>query len=85
MTRRRPDSGARRKSFRDLDRNQRRAVIALATVQLALMGAALTDLARRPEAAVRGSRAAWAAACFINFAGPLAYYLFGRRHPSARR
>jgi hypothetical protein len=76
---------ARKKSWKDLNRDQRRAVIALGTVQVTLMAAALADLARRPAAAVRGSRAAWAVACFVNFAGPIAYYLFGRRHPAAPR
>ncbi|MBJ2121636.1 PLDc N-terminal domain-containing protein [Arthrobacter sp. MSA 4-2] len=76
---------ARKKSWKDLDRDQRRAVMVLGTVQATLMAAALADLARRPAAAVRGRRAAWAAACFLNFAGPIAYFLFGRRHPAAPR
>ncbi|CAA9266530.1 MAG: hypothetical protein AVDCRST_MAG83-3003 [uncultured Arthrobacter sp.] len=76
---------ARRKSWKDLNRDQRRAVMAVGTLQATLMAAALTDLARRPPAAVRGSRAAWAVACFLNFAGPIAYFLFGRRHPAAPR
>ncbi|TDK28154.1 hypothetical protein E2F48_03405 [Arthrobacter crusticola] len=76
---------ARRKSWKDLDPDQRRAVMALGTVQATLMAVALTDLARRPAAAVRGRRAAWAAACLLNVAGPIAYFLFGRRHPAAPR
>jgi hypothetical protein len=28
---------------------------------------------------VRGSKLYWAAATFVNFVGPLAYFLFGRR------
>ncbi|WP_201291453.1 PLD nuclease N-terminal domain-containing protein [Arthrobacter zhaoguopingii] len=85
MTRSARARADRRKSWKDLSRVQRRAVMALGSVQVPLMAAALTDLARRPAAAVRGSRAAWAVACFVNFAGPIAYFLFGRRHPAAPR
>ncbi|WP_159616277.1 PLD nuclease N-terminal domain-containing protein [Arthrobacter zhaoguopingii] len=85
MTRSARARADRRKSWKDLSRVQRRAVMALGAVQVTLMAAALTDLARRPAAAVRGSRAAWAVACFVNFAGPIAYFLFGRRHPAAPR
>ncbi len=85
MTRNTRGRTARKKSWKDLDRSQRRAVMVLGTVQVTLMAAALADLARRPPAAVRGSRAAWAVACFANFAGPIAYFLFGRRHPAAPR
>jgi hypothetical protein len=48
-------------------------------VQLALAGTAWFDLSRRPAAAVRGPKAAWAAAIGVNFAGPIAYLRFGRR------
>jgi hypothetical protein len=82
MSRKTRGRAARRRSWKDLDRDQRRAVMVLGTVQVTLMAAALADLARRPAAAVRGRRGAWAAACFVNFAGPIAYFLFGRRHPA---
>ncbi len=85
MTRSARGRTARRTSWKHLNRDQRRAVMAMGTVQATLMAAALADLARRPPAAVRGSRAAWAVACFVNFAGPIAYFLFGRRHPAAPR
>ncbi|MGZ4448121.1 MAG: PLDc N-terminal domain-containing protein [Nocardioides sp.] len=40
---------------------------------------ALRDLARRPAAAVRGPRAAWAASFVVQPFGPLAYLVAGRR------
>jgi hypothetical protein len=48
-------------------------------VQLGLLGAALSDLARRSSAEVNGSKGVWAAVSFVNFVGPLAYFAFGRR------
>ena len=63
----------------DLSRPQRVGIIVGGGVQLLLLGAALVDLWRRPAAGVRGSKRWWAAASFVNFFGPLAYFAFGRR------
>ena len=63
----------------DLSSGQRAMVVAAGTVQVALLGAALTDLSRRSSAEVNGSRAAWTAVLFVNFIGPLAYFAFGRK------
>ena len=48
-------------------------------IQPLLAAAALLDLRRRPGDQVRGSKKLWAAAAFMNFVGPLAYFAFGRR------
>jgi hypothetical protein len=48
-------------------------------LQLLLAAATLLDLRRRPSDQVRGSKKLWAGAAFVNFAGPLAYFMFGRR------
>ncbi|MBT1001427.1 PLDc N-terminal domain-containing protein [Paenarthrobacter sp. DKR-5] len=69
----------RRKSWKDLSGQQRRTVVLAGTLQLSLLVAALRDIARRPAEQIRGPKPAWAAACFVNFAGPIAYFLFGRR------
>jgi len=68
-----------KKRWRDLDSRHRAGIVAAGTVQLALLGAALTDLKRRPVEQVNGSKAVWTAVTFINFFGPLAYFAFGRR------
>jgi hypothetical protein len=47
--------------------------------QIGLQAAALVDLRRRPERRVRGDKRLWAAASFVNFAGPITYVLRGRR------
>jgi hypothetical protein len=62
-----------------LSQRQRIGIIVAGGIQFALLGAALLDLWRRPTAQVRGRKRRWAAASFINFFGPLAYFAFGRR------
>ncbi len=66
-------------SWRDLDPRQRAAVAVLGCVQVGLAIAAWRDLARRPAARVNGSKRMWAAIIAINWIGPLAYFVRGRR------
>ena len=68
-----------KKKLKDLTSGQKKGLGALTGVQFLLAGAALRDLRRRPKNLIRGSRGWWMAACGINFAGPIAYFLFGRR------
>ncbi len=49
------------------------------SIQVSLLVSALTDIRRRPAQQVRGPKWAWAAASFINFIGPISYFLFGRK------
>jgi hypothetical protein len=70
-------AGARRWS--EMSTRQRSSVVVAGVVQLLLAAAALRDLRRRPTDQVRGSKKLWAAAAFVNFVGPLAYFAFGRR------
>jgi hypothetical protein len=48
-------------------------------VQLGLLVAALVDIYRRPAPEIRGRARLWAAVAFVNFVGPISYFLFGRR------
>ncbi len=68
-----------RKKWTDLDNRERGAVIGLGAAQLLLIGAALRDLRRRPAAEIRGSKRLWTPVVFLNFVGPIAYFLFGRK------
>lgn len=72
-------SGASRRSWVDLTPPQRVIVAGAGTVQVSLLVAALTDLRRRADDEVKGPKALWAAVAFVNWIGPLAYYVFGRR------
>jgi Phospholipase_D-nuclease N-terminal len=69
----------KKRSWNDLSRNERAGVVGVGVVQIGLLAAALTDIARRPAEQIKGPKAAWAAASFINFAGPIAYFAFGRK------
>ncbi|GGU50555.1 hypothetical protein GCM10010178_49210 [Lentzea flava] len=53
--------------------------MALGVVQVLLAGAAWTDLALRPSEFVKGRKVWWAWAILVNFAGPLAYFRWGRK------
>lgn len=66
----------------ELSGPQQGAIVVLAAVELALTAAALVDLARRPRDQVRGPKAVWGAACFVQPVGPVAYLTVGRRRPT---
>ncbi len=67
------------KKWEDLSPGQKLGIVFSGTVQVALLVAALVDIYRRPEEEVRGSKLAWTLASFVNFVGPVSYFLFGRR------
>lgn len=61
---------------------QRKASIAVTSVQVALAVAAWTDLAFRDADLVRGRKRWWALAILIKFFGPIAYFHWGRKQLS---
>lgn len=65
--------------WNELSAGQRSAVSVAASVELALTATALVQLIRRPAAQVRGHKALWALACFVQPVGPIAFLLFGIR------
>jgi hypothetical protein len=68
------------KRWGDLSSTQRKAVVLSGVVQLGLLAAALADIYRRPAEEFRGDKRLWAVVAFVNFVGPVSYFLFGRRH-----
>lgn len=72
----------RRTPWHALTGRQRAMVISRGAVQLGLLAAALRDLHRRPTEQIRGPKAIWVAVSAVNYLGlgPLAYFIFGRRH-----
>jgi hypothetical protein len=67
-----------KKKWSDLSGGQKRGIALSGVVQIGLLKAALVDIYRRPAEQVRGSKWAWTAVSFINFAGPISYFAFGR-------
>ena len=68
-----------RKKWRELSERQRAAIAALASVELALTATAVVDLWCRPAGEVRGTKALWWPALFVQPLGPVAYLVLGRR------
>jgi hypothetical protein len=67
------------KNWRDFTPGQRKALVAGGTFQLVLLGAALADLRHRSSHELRGGKRFWVPAVFVNFIGPIAYFLIGRK------
>ena len=72
-----------KKRWSDMSPGQRAATIAGSVIQITLLAAALWDISHRPAAGIKGSKKACTAASFVNFAGPIAYFLFGRKRPES--
>lgn len=74
-----------KKRWNELARPQRIAALVAVSVQLSLLATAQVDILRRPAAEINGSKLFWRLVVFINFLGPMAYFLFGRKrkaHPA---
>jgi hypothetical protein len=63
----------------DLTESQKRLVYVGGLIEAVMTAIALKDLARRPASEVRGPKAAWVLACFVQPVGPIAYFTTGRR------
>jgi hypothetical protein len=75
----------RRQSWQELAPREQRAIVLLGAVQAALLAAALRDVIRRPAGELTAPKPVWVAACFVNFLGPIAYFIIGRRRPTRGR
>jgi hypothetical protein len=69
----------KKKGWSDLSSEQQAGIVGAGIVQVALLLTALADIVRRPAEQINGPKLAWAAASFVNFAGPIAYFAFGRK------
>ena len=67
------------KKWKDLSPRKKRGILLSGTVQIGLLVAALLDIYRRPGEEIRGSKRLWTLAAFVNFVGPISYFLFGRK------
>ncbi|TFB94341.1 MULTISPECIES: PLD nuclease N-terminal domain-containing protein [unclassified Cryobacterium] len=75
---------ARKRAWSDLSPREQTGVLVAGSVQLALAATAWADLVKRPAALVNGPKLLWAAIIGLNFIGPIAYFVCGRRKaPSA--
>lgn len=70
---------AHTKRWSELSTPQKVAFPLIGTLQIALLIAALLDIRRRAPAQINGSKRLWTALAFVNFVGPIAYFVFGRK------
>ena len=71
--------GKNKKDWNELGALQKMAVAMLAVVQVSLLGYALWDIRHRDAEEIRGPKALWTAIAFVNYVGPISYFIFGRR------
>jgi drug/metabolite transporter (DMT)-like permease len=69
----------KQKRWSDLTSAQRVGIVLLGILQLLLLSASLWDIRQRSADEINGSKQVWMAAVFVNFIGPIAYFLFGRK------
>ena len=68
-----------KRRWKDLSTGQKVTVGVVGAAQVTLTAAAYRDLARRPAAQVNGTKLAWGLALLVNWVGPIAYFLDGRK------
>lgn len=77
-----PDDGRRRtwrhRPWRTLSIRSRAAIVVLSAGEIVLTTVAAIDLYRQPARGVRGPKALWWPAIFVQPVGPLAYLTVGR-------
>ncbi len=69
----------RGKTWSEMSARRKAVGAAGGLLQVALMVAALNDLRKRRPDDLNGPKAVWVAASFVNFVGPVAYFIFGRK------
>ena len=67
-----------RKRWNEMSPARRVSSIVIALIQFGLLGVALIDLRRRPAEQIRGPKRLWMFVVFINWVGPISYFVFGR-------
>ena len=75
----------KQKDWSDLTQLQKTVIVVLGIVQVALLAIAQWDIHTRPEEEIRGNKWIWTAVAFVNFIGPITYFIVGRSRPGQRR
>ncbi|GGH96593.1 hypothetical protein ACFFGR_06100 [Arthrobacter liuii] len=69
-----------KKTWKEMTPSAKVGTILTTIVQVSLLIAAQRDISQRPAELIHGPKAVWRAASFINFIGPMGYFIFGRKH-----
>jgi hypothetical protein len=73
---------SRRKKWSDLSTREKVAIVVMGSIQLTLAATAWKDLAKRPASEVNGPKPLWGLIIGVNYVGPIAYFLKGRKTAS---
>lgn len=68
-----------KRKWSELSPKARKLIIVGGIAQVALISIAHADISRRTPEQVRGPKRMWRLLTLINFAGPIAYFVAGRR------
>lgn len=68
-----------KRRWKDMTLKRKVVVLTLASIQLSLAATAWADLAKRPAAQVNGNKWIWAGVIAVNWVGPIAYFMKGRK------
>lgn len=74
---------SKKKKWQDLSTAAKLRIAVMGFIQIALLGAALLDLRKREADQINGPKKLWYGLVFVNFAGPIAYFLVGRKAGAA--
>ncbi|MET1087628.1 MAG: PLD nuclease N-terminal domain-containing protein [Arthrobacter sp.] len=83
MTKNKTPGARKKKTWKEMSPSAKAGTIVAGLVNLSLLVAAQRDISKRPATQINGPKAAWRAASFINFIGPMGYFIFGRKRPAA--
>ncbi|MBX2998279.1 MAG: PLDc_N domain-containing protein [Caldilineaceae bacterium] len=73
------NSMPKNKKWSELSTATRVRIILFGLIQVSLMIAALVDIRKRPAEQIKGSKKMWTALAFVNWIGPIAYFVIGRK------
>ncbi|WP_411720119.1 PLDc N-terminal domain-containing protein [Mycetocola sp.] len=76
---RKKQSKKKKLTWNEMSTGQKVGVIATGLVQMGLATTAWRDLAKRSAQQVNGPKGLWAAIIAVNWVGPIAYFITGRR------
>jgi hypothetical protein len=65
--------------WKEMPPARRVGAILVTLLQISLLVVALRDLRQRPPEQIRGGKRLWSFLVFINWIGPISYFLFGRQ------
>ncbi|WP_238324999.1 PLDc N-terminal domain-containing protein [Paenarthrobacter nicotinovorans] len=66
-----------------MSKGQRISLVVSGALNLALLVLAQRSIAKTPDSMIRGKKVLWRAVSFVNFFGPVSYFLFGKRREAA--